>query len=225
MNCCTRVSNKKCQVRVSSKSVLQECLTRVSRKSVLQERQVRVSSKGVLQECHLSVWIQGVSQVSLLEMWQISSVPVCQHTCRHSGSWASSCFFSACDQEASTRFHLLTQETLMIVKNLGILQTSNCHIYSVSSGWELGCVFTESQSIQSPLCFVLKELTVQVLFARERPWSSVALHLPKRQEGAGLKVWNPQKKTGDFNIFDFWWPWSQACSWCLQIPFCEIWHS
>ena len=74
------------------KSVKQECLTRVSRKSVLEERQVRVSSKGVLQECHLSVWIQGVSQVSLLEMWQISIVSVCQHTCRHSGSWASSCF-------------------------------------------------------------------------------------------------------------------------------------
>ena len=39
------------------------------------------------------MWTQGVSQVSLLEMWQISLVSVCQHTCRHSGSWASSCFY------------------------------------------------------------------------------------------------------------------------------------
>ena len=81
---------------MSSKSVLQECQVR----SVLQERLTRVSSKscsivsskGVLQECHLSVWTQDVSQMSLLEMWQISIVSVCQHTCLHSGSWASSCF-------------------------------------------------------------------------------------------------------------------------------------
>ena len=86
---------------MSSKSVLQECharsvlqerLTRVSSKSVSPERCAIVSSKGVLQECRLSVWTQGVSQVSLLEMWQICIVSVCQHTCRHSGSWASSCF-------------------------------------------------------------------------------------------------------------------------------------
>ena len=74
---------QECQVR----SVLQECLTRVSSKSCSIG-----SSKGVLQECHLSVWTQDVSQVSLLEMWQISIVSVCQHTCLHSGSWASSCF-------------------------------------------------------------------------------------------------------------------------------------
>ena len=80
---------QECQVR----TVLQECLTRVSSKSVSPERCAIASSKGVLQECHLSVWTQGVSQVSLLEMWQISIVSVCQHTCRHSGSWASSCFF------------------------------------------------------------------------------------------------------------------------------------
>ena len=99
--CQIRVSSKKCLTRVSSKtvlqecqvrSVLQECLTRVSSKSVSPESCAIVSSKGVLQECHLSVWIQGVSQVRLLEMWQISIVSVCQHTCRHSGSWASSCF-------------------------------------------------------------------------------------------------------------------------------------
>ena len=43
----TRVSSKKCQVRVSYKSVLQECLTRVSYKSVLQDCQVRVSYKSI----------------------------------------------------------------------------------------------------------------------------------------------------------------------------------
>ena len=78
---------QECQVR----SVLQECLTRVSSKSCS-----IVSSKGVLQECHLSVWTQDVSQMSLLEMWQISIVSVCQHTCLHSGSWASSCFYTTC---------------------------------------------------------------------------------------------------------------------------------
>ena len=64
----------------------------MSSKSVLQECQVRVSSKkGVLQECHLSVSRQGVPQVGSLEN-VISIVSVLQHTCRHSGSWASSCF-------------------------------------------------------------------------------------------------------------------------------------
>ena len=64
----------------------------MSQKSVLQECQVRVSSqKGVLQECHLSVSRQGVPQVGSLEN-VISIVSVLQHTCRHSGSWASSCF-------------------------------------------------------------------------------------------------------------------------------------
>ena len=80
---------EECQVR----SVKQECLKRVSSKSVLQECQIRVSSKtGVLQECHLSVSRQGVPQVGSLEN-VISIVSVLQHTCRHSGSWASSCFF------------------------------------------------------------------------------------------------------------------------------------
>ena len=77
---------------MSSKSVLQECQVRsvlqVSHKSVKQEL-----LNSVKQGCHLSVWTQDVSQVSLLEMWQISIVSVCQHTCLHSGSWASSCFF------------------------------------------------------------------------------------------------------------------------------------
>ena len=79
------MSSKKCQVRVSFTK-------NVSSKSVLQECQVRVSSKkGVLQECHLSVSRQGVPQVGSLENL-ISIVSVLQHTCRHSGSWASSCF-------------------------------------------------------------------------------------------------------------------------------------
>ena len=102
---------QECQVRVSQRSVKQECPVRVSykmsskkcqvrvsftksvsSKSVLQECQVRVSSKkGVLQECHLSVSRQGVPQVGSLENL-ISIVSVLQHTCRHSGSWASSCF-------------------------------------------------------------------------------------------------------------------------------------
>ena len=103
---------QECQVRVSQRSVKQECPVRVSykmsskkcqvrvsftksvsSKSVLQECQVRVSSKkGVLQECHLSVSRQGVPQVGSLENL-ISIVSVLQHTCRHSGSWASSCCF------------------------------------------------------------------------------------------------------------------------------------
>ena len=98
---------QECQVRVSQRSVKQECPVRVSykmsnkkcqvrvsftSKSVLQECQVRVSSKkGVLQECYLSVSRQGVPQVGSLENL-ISIVSVLQHTRRHSGSWASSCF-------------------------------------------------------------------------------------------------------------------------------------
>ena len=73
------MSSKKCVTRVSSKSVLKECQVRVS------------SKKGVVQECHLSVSRQGVPQVGSLEN-VISIVSVLQHTCRHSGSWASSCF-------------------------------------------------------------------------------------------------------------------------------------
>ena len=85
------MSNKSVPEEVSSKIVLQECQVRVSYKSVIQECQVRMSSKkGVLQECHLSVSRQGVPQVGSLEN-VISIVSVLQHTCRHSGSWASSC--------------------------------------------------------------------------------------------------------------------------------------
>ena len=83
---------------MSSKSVLQECQVRsvlqVSHKSVKQEL-----LNSVKQGCHLSVWTQDVSQVSLLEMWQISIVSVCQHTCLHSGSWASSCLRLICAVE------------------------------------------------------------------------------------------------------------------------------
>ena len=48
------MSSKKCQVRVSYKSVL---------KSVLQEPCALVSIKGVLQECHPSVSSQGVGSL------------------------------------------------------------------------------------------------------------------------------------------------------------------
>ena len=88
-----RVSSKKCLPRVSSKSVLEECQIRVSCKSVLPERSAIVSSKGVLQECQLSVSSQGVPQDCSLEIVTNKySTSVSQHTCRHSGSWASSCF-------------------------------------------------------------------------------------------------------------------------------------
>ena len=53
-----------------------------------------MSSKGVLQECHLSVSSQGVPQVGSLEVVTISIKSLfLKNTCRHSGSWASSCFF------------------------------------------------------------------------------------------------------------------------------------
>ena len=80
---------------MSSKSVPDECQARVSSKSVLQECQVRVSNKkGVKQECHLSVSRQGVPQVGSLEN-VINKYCFCSSTsCRHSGSWVSSCFFT-----------------------------------------------------------------------------------------------------------------------------------
>ena len=79
---------------MSSKSAPQECQIRVSSKSVLPARSAIVSSKGVLQQCHLSVSSQGVPQVGSLETVTIISINlVSQHTCRHSGSWASSCSF------------------------------------------------------------------------------------------------------------------------------------
>ena len=54
---CQVRSVKKCQVRVSYKSVKKECLTRVSRKNCPtrvshKKCLTRVSSKSVLQECH-----------------------------------------------------------------------------------------------------------------------------------------------------------------------------
>ena len=52
---------------MSSKSVPQKCQIWVSSKSVLPERCAIVSSKGVLQECRLNVSSQGVSQVGSLE--------------------------------------------------------------------------------------------------------------------------------------------------------------
>ena len=95
--CLTRVSSKKCLRRVLSKNVPQECQIRVSSKSVLPERSAIVSNKGVLQDCHLSMSSQGVPQVGSLE------ISVSQHTCRHSGSWVSSCFFF-CSVEIIRRF-------------------------------------------------------------------------------------------------------------------------
>ena len=91
-----RVSSKKCLTRVSSKSVSEECQTRVSNQSVMQEcltSSAIVSGKGVRQECHLSVSSQCVPQVGSLEIVTNKYyIFVSQHTCRHSGSWASSCF-------------------------------------------------------------------------------------------------------------------------------------
>ena len=65
----------------------------MSSKSVLPECCAIVSSKGVLQECHLSVSTQGVSQVGSLDNVRHKYCLCSSHTCRHSGSWASSCFF------------------------------------------------------------------------------------------------------------------------------------
>ena len=94
------MSSKKCLTRVSSKSVLKECQARVSNQSVLPERSAIVSSKGVLQECQLSVSSQGVPQERSLEIVTNKySISVSQHTCRHSGSWASSCFAFYCDRQ------------------------------------------------------------------------------------------------------------------------------
>ena len=84
---------------MSSKSVLQErqerVSTRLSRQNVnLAERCVIVSSKGVLQECHPVCQVRVSHKWARWKMWQISIVSVPQHTCRHSGSWVSSCFLS-----------------------------------------------------------------------------------------------------------------------------------
>ena len=101
--CQIRVPYKSVKQEVSSKSVLQEsqvrsvtqvCQIRVSSKSVLPEHGAIVSSKGVLQECHLSVSTQGVSQVGSLENVRHKYCLCSSHTCRHSGSWASSCFLN-----------------------------------------------------------------------------------------------------------------------------------
>ena len=96
-----RSVKKRCPTRVLSKSVLQECQVRVSSKSVLPEHSAIVSSKGVLQECHLGVSSQGVPQVGSLKIVTNKyDISVSQHTCRHSGSWASSCLaFFFCNWE------------------------------------------------------------------------------------------------------------------------------
>ena len=85
---------QECQVRVSNKSVRQECPSKMSNKSVKQECLTErcVSSKGVLQQWHPSVTSQGVQQVGSLEIVTNKYISVPQHTCRHSGSWVSSCF-------------------------------------------------------------------------------------------------------------------------------------
>ena len=93
--CQARSVLQECQVRVFQKSVKQECQIRVSCKSVLPERSAIVSGKGVRQECHLSVSSQCVPQVGSLEIVTNKYyIFVSQHTCRHSGSWASSCFYT-----------------------------------------------------------------------------------------------------------------------------------
>ena len=85
--CLTRVSSKKCQVRVSSTSVLQERQVRVSYKSVrsqvssnsvAQECQVRVSYKRVRQECQARVSSKSVLQECQVRVSSKSVVQECQ---------------------------------------------------------------------------------------------------------------------------------------------------
>ena len=110
----------------------------MSSRSVSPERCAIVSSKGVLQECHLSVWTQGVSQVSLLEIWQISIVSACQHTCRHSGSWASSCFVSP---RNTLRWQVFSAEAARIQDKEGWCdhQQNTCRLdlFFDSLGWKV----------------------------------------------------------------------------------------
>ena len=76
--CHRKNAEKVCQVRVSHKSVKQRCLTRVLRNSVKQECPTRVSN-----QCLMS------GRTATMSMC-IAFLP--QHTCQHSGLWASSCF-------------------------------------------------------------------------------------------------------------------------------------
>ena len=62
------MSEKKCQARASSKSVLQECLTRVSSKKFQVRVSRKLTSKSVLQECQGGVGCQvKVSYKSVLQ--------------------------------------------------------------------------------------------------------------------------------------------------------------
>ena len=81
-----------CQVRESSKSVLQECHTRVSNKSVKQECLTRALRNSVKQGCPTRVSPQRVNSGCLTSGFAGKcEISVPQYTCRHSGSWVSSC--------------------------------------------------------------------------------------------------------------------------------------
>ena len=203
--CLARVSSRpvsqECQVRVSYKSVKSECqgkvsyqnvkweyltkvstkkcLTRVSSKSVSPEPCAIVSSKGVLQECHNSVWSQGISQVSLLEMWQISIVYVCQHTCRHSGSWASSCFFQKtwCNRtEVMTgmRLHFIRFKMTDDRRQGDYLILYICSTYS---NGKMVIMMRNGYVIQLPkLCFTL-EVCGGAIFGCSETWRAARVSL------------------------------------------------
>ena len=84
--------------------VAEQCQTRGSYKSVTSNCQLRVSHK----------WVRW-------KMWQISIVSVLQHTCRHSGSWASSCFRCLSQRPFSRRFWLRFKSPLTVPWYIGSL--------------------------------------------------------------------------------------------------------
>ena len=192
-----------------------KCFTRVSSKSVSPEPCAIVSSKGVLQECHNSVWSQGISQVSLLEMWQISIVYVCQHTCRHSGSWASSCFFHLV-------FDYIAGNAALFKNNGGYFSQIQVEIPTRSPFSPLETVF----------CFPKRHWLLNTKAHSSGLWSGRALHAA-RFFGASVRfmdfghlgvVKNSSATMRTLFYIQWYWPTWHWLLRCCIILHCIVWY-
>ena len=99
-------ANKKCLTRVCHKTVKQECLTRALRDSVKQGCPTRVSPQCVNSACLTSEFVGNVTNKYCFCL---------QHTCRHSGSWASSCSFLSKQKRNKTKHHQRLQQRHQIL--------------------------------------------------------------------------------------------------------------
>ena len=131
---------------MSSKSVLQECQVR------------RVSYKSVTSVCHVRVSHKRIRW----KMWQISTsiVSVLQHTCRHSGSWASSCcifrnhYIIRKQYTDSSNWNVVIRHQLFTILRL-VFKSYD------PSLWVVFCAWLSSQDLQAEILLAYQSQSIR----------------------------------------------------------------